>query len=905
MDAAEDLLQRLMARLDENDRRYGDALGELNQRLDQLSQRVQSAGNTHSTSASKALDRVHEQASSLAEQVNEAGAAHRAQQELGQRLGEFAGAGDEALNANLGDSRLNDDFSEVTRRLEHSLSARAPANDLGTLSSRMDDLSGRLDAALTSGNNPEALRTIESQLSVLTSGFQEAQQNYARVEAIESNLIELMKWAQSAAGANLGSESSRLDAIEQTLRVLDENAREMDARTVGTLEAMNESLHALAANIGTPGADVYSDDTYIAVDDEEPGQAVSSHPEPDEYAEVIIQEGPEPDHPQSGPSAGVEKLGATIPDYQPAPDKTARRSAPAPADRGMAQERIEPGFDDDNEFIASARRAAAAAASQEPASKPAESPRRVKKMLPGTSLGAPGSKGKRSSPVLVVAVVALLISSAGLLYSRLRSHPHPPAVGTPQQSAPQPPEKAPKPAPTSESSPATPAPEAPAKTKKHSERMQNSISSPAESASPAQLEGPPPKPQTPGGQQAPEPTRGAALIKDGIPISTATVLASLQPDTDQTRMPDVTMSIEEPVTHAPASRARTASRAATPALVPPGETQSRPDPMPLPKRAPAPRPAQKPATAGPGTVDSAPADTGASGVNKLRTAMPPARIGPQSLRLAAARGNPAGQVEIASRYAKGTGVPKDLNKAAEWYQRAASQGHAPGQYRLAALYERGQGVKKDIGKARTWYRRAAELGNIRAMHNLAVLYTRNEGRGPDYMSARNWFHEAARHGLADSQFNLGILYERGLGVTRNAAEAYKWFTLAARQGDSEARKRGNALRRLLPARSLSAVNQTLRRWKPAPVNEAANRSGPPRGGWRNAAIEPVRSSENPALVTRAQRLLNKLGFDAGVPDGKLGAQTAAAIRRFETRSGKAGSGKVTPELLQQLEALGS
>jgi localization factor PodJL len=58
-------------------------------------------------------------------------------------------------------------------------------------------------------------------------------------------------------------------------------------------------------------------------------------------------------------------------------------------------------------------------------------------------------------------------------------------------------------------------------------------------------------------------------------------------------------------------------------------------------------------------------------------------------------------------------------------------------------------------------------------------------------------------------------------------------------------------------------------------------------------------------VTRAQRLLNKLGFDAGVPDGKLGAQTAAAIRRFETRSGKAGSGKVTPELLQQLEALGS
>ena len=191
------------------------------------------------------------------------------------------------------------------------------------------------------------------------------------------------------------------------------------------------------------------------------------------------------------------------------------------------------------------------------------------------------------------------------------------------------------------------------------------------------------------------------------------------------------------------------------------------------------------------------------------------------------------------------------------------------------------------------------------MHNLAVLYTRTGGKSPDYTTAKNWFHEAARHGLADSQFNLGILYESGLGARKNAAEAYKWFTLAARQGDAEARKRRELLRPELPARSLSAVKQTLKRWKPAKVKQAANKTGQPRGGWQNAKAPNAASVSGTQLIVQAQYLLNKLGYDAGAPDGKLGAKTIAAIRRFEARTGASESGKVTPALLQRLEALNS
>lgn len=367
-------------------------------------------------------------------------------------------------------------------------------------------------------------------------------------------------------------------------------------------------------------------------------------------------------------------------------------------------------------------------------------------------------------------------------------------------------------------------------------------------------------------------------------------------------MPGVAIEVTEPAP-APSRKANVARTQA--ALVPDTAPTPSRNPLALPRRVPAPETTPQGSASkqtGP-SIDSAPANelTRALDSRVPATSMPPARIGPNSLRVAAARGNPAAQVEIASRYAKGTGVPKDMKKAVEWYGRAAAQGFAPGQYRLAALYERGQGVKKDASIARTWYRRAAQLGNIRAMHNLAVLYTRNEGKGPDYTSAKNWFYQAARYGLADSQFNLGILYDSGLGVKKNAAEAYKWFSLAARQGDTEAAKRRETLRPRLPGRSLAGVEQSIRKWRSLTPPEKANRSGPPRGGWRNAeGAGGGISAASPEDIKRAQLMLNKLGYDAGAPDGKIGPQTVSAIRRFQNRAGLTPKPGVTPELLRHL-----
>jgi localization factor PodJL len=244
-------------------------------------------------------------------------------------------------------------------------------------------------------------------------------------------------------------------------------------------------------------------------------------------------------------------------------------------------------------------------------------------------------------------------------------------------------------------------------------------------------------------------------------------------------------------------------------------------------------------------VSDAPA---AAARRDLSGGMPPAQIGPNSLRLAAAKGDPSAEFEVASRYAQGKGVAKDFAKAAEWYGRAASKGFAPAQYRLGGLHERGIGVPADLARARAWYRRAAELGNVKAMHNLAVMHTQRNGAAePEYTTAAHWFAEAAERGLADSQFNLAILYDNGMGVAKSPAEAWKWFALAAGQGDGEAGKRREAIGQRMQPAELAALRNTVAGWRPKAVDQVANDPFAAGQAWRNRNGEPSASASTPAV----------------------------------------------------------
>lgn len=195
-------------------------------------------------------------------------------------------------------------------------------------------------------------------------------------------------------------------------------------------------------------------------------------------------------------------------------------------------------------------------------------------------------------------------------------------------------------------------------------------------------------------------------------------------------------------------------------------------------------------------------DAGASST-PTNIELPPATVGPLSLRRAAALGDASAQFEVAVRLAEGKGINQNFKQAITWYLRAAAQNFGQAQYRLGTFYERGLGVEKDIARAKVWYRRAAEQGNVKAMHNLAVLSSAQTNGAPDYVEAIRWFNEAATYNLPDSQFNLAVMYEKGLSGKKDDKLAYKWFSIAARNGDSEAFKRREAAKLRLDTTALT------------------------------------------------------------------------------------------------------
>ncbi len=277
-------------------------------------------------------------------------------------------------------------------------------------------------------------------------------------------------------------------------------------------------------------------------------------------------------------------------------------------------------------------------------------------------------------------------------------------------------------------------------------------------------------------------------------------------------------------------------------------------------------PAVKPqmvSTGAPPATPQAPLDTAVTENVSETAEMPPALVGPLSLRMAAAKGDPSAAFEVATRLAEGRGIKQDFKLAMTWYQRSANKGFAVAQYRLGTLYERGLGTPVDANRARVWYKRAADQGNIKAMHNMAVLSAGNGQTAPDYGAAAKWFKDAADRGLADSQFNLGVLNESGLGVNKDSRAAYVWFSLAARSGDAEAARRRDLLLATLDADTLKSADEQVRGWRARPSDVKVNDARVAGDQWRmqaqgqsepSALPQPVVPPEQPkpAAATQVQ-----------------------------------------------------
>jgi localization factor PodJL len=234
-------------------------------------------------------------------------------------------------------------------------------------------------------------------------------------------------------------------------------------------------------------------------------------------------------------------------------------------------------------------------------------------------------------------------------------------------------------------------------------------------------------------------------------------------------------------------------------------------------------------------LNRAPGPAGRDNTN-TRTSMldlPPATVGPFSLRMAAAKGDKSAEFEVGARLAEGKGTEQNLKEAARWYRKSASKSFAQAQYRLGTLYERGLGVAADTKRARVWYERAAKQGNIKAMHNLAVLSAGGDSSAPNYTAAVRWFQGAAEYGLTDSQFNLGVLCESGLGTAKDPVKAYKWYALSARSGDKDALQRRDQLKADLAPADLKNAQALVASFRVKTPDKLANDARAAGEDWKN------------------------------------------------------------------------
>lgn len=318
-----------------------------------------------------------------------------------------------------------------------------------------------------------------------------------------------------------------------------------------------------------------------------------------------------------------------------------------------------------------------------------------------------------------------------------------------------------------------------------------------------------------------------------------------------------------------------------------------------------------PATSAPGQTLEAPtgvADAAANVVvaEEIAPAAPaaeivvPSEITPPSLSIAAKNGDPVALFEIGARYTEGRGVKNDFAEAAKWYRLAADKGFAPAQYRLANFLEKGTGVAPNIGEAKRYYEMAANAGNASAMHNLAVIYASGKDGAQDYAKAVEWFGKAADYGISDSQFNLAILSARGNGTSPDLVTSYKWFAIAAKGGDTDAAQKRDEVANALKPEELERARAEVDLWKAKEMDPDANSVNTP-DEWAGKGLKTA-SVDMKKAIRNIQAILNKNGYDAGTPDGVMGAKTVSAIKAFQTSIGDQPTGQVTDKLVTELLA---
>ena len=168
------------------------------------------------------------------------------------------------------------------------------------------------------------------------------------------------------------------------------------------------------------------------------------------------------------------------------------------------------------------------------------------------------------------------------------------------------------------------------------------------------------------------------------------------------------------------------------------------------------------------------------------------------LEKAAKDGDARAQYEIGNAYLSGNGVDKDYEEAAEWYLKAMAQeqegaqekfysfyskklekraksGDPEAQYRVGESYLLGGQVSRDLEEAAEWFQKSMLQGHEGSKERFYSFYSKK-------------LEKRAKAGDAEAQFQIGNFYFKGAYVTRNLETAAEWYQKAKAQGHEGAKE---------------------------------------------------------------------------------------------------------------------
>ena len=178
-------------------------------------------------------------------------------------------------------------------------------------------------------------------------------------------------------------------------------------------------------------------------------------------------------------------------------------------------------------------------------------------------------------------------------------------------------------------------------------------------------------------------------------------------------------------------------------------------------------------------------------------------------------GNVTGMFNTALYYAKGYGVERDLNKAAEWLEKAAEededaanlapvlrqaskdlnlaeQGDSKAQGRLAKYFMSHASMLDQAGiedyytEALYWAKKGADQNDGMALCILGLAYSNGRGVHTDEKTALEYYKKGAYAGDPLAIFNLGSYYSQGIVVKQNLRFAFELTKIAAENGEGQA-----------------------------------------------------------------------------------------------------------------------